>query len=137
MAIVYFGMNGANWIFSEGWLSSDDICEWFSTSTNPTICNDEGLLQRLELQNNNLLGDIPEEIQLLSESLLVLNLSQNRLVGPVPESLGELTNVSLVRLEANNLDGTIPSTLCDRQAEPLVTLFVDCSKVTCSCCERC
>ena len=137
LAIIYFGINGDHWAYNDGWLSSDDICEWFSTSTNPTICDDQGLLQRLELLNNNLLGDIPDEIQLLSESLLVLNLSQNRLEGAVPESLGELTNVSLVRLEANNLEGTIPSTLCDRQGEGLVTMFVDCSEVTCSCCERC
>jgi len=138
MAIVYYGMNGDEWTFSEGWLLSDDICDWFSTSTDPsTICNDEGLLQRLELQNNNLLGEIPEEIQLLSESLLVLNLSQNQLLGVVPESLGKLTNVSLIQLQSNDLAGTIPSTMCDQQAEALVTLFVDCSEVTCSCCEGC
>lgn len=137
MAIIYYGMNGDAWTFSDGWLTSADICDWFSTSTNPTTCDDQGLLQRLELQNNNLLGDIPDEIQLLSESLLVLDLSQNRLEGAVPESLGGLTNVSLVQLGSNDLTGSIPSTMCDRQVEALVTLFVDCSEVACSCCEGC
>ena len=136
MAIVFFGMNGDSWTNGEGWLSSDDICQWFSTSTDPT-CNDEGLMQRLELQSNNLVGYIPDEIRLLSESLLVLNLSQNRLVGEIPEKLGELTNLSLVKLESNDLAGTIPSVMCEQPVDAVVALFVDCSEVACSCCEGC
>jgi hypothetical protein len=137
MAVLYYGLDGDNWSNRQVWLSSDDICDWFFTATGAP-CNDQGLLQRLELQNNNLRGYLPEEIRLLSESLVVLDVSQNQLLGSVPESVGELTSLSAFRLEANGLTGSIPSVMCERQQMgELATISVDCSEVVCSCCDGC
>jgi len=139
MAILYFSTNGDAWTNRQGWLSNEDsICDWYSTTTvteGYSSCDDQGLLQYLNLQGNNLVGTIPQEIRHLSESLVVLNLSQNQLSGVIPQSIAEFTNLSVMKLESNEVVGSIPLTMCEREAEAVLSLSVDCMDVSCSCCD--
>ncbi|XP_021850832.1 probable LRR receptor-like serine/threonine-protein kinase At3g47570 [Spinacia oleracea] len=67
-------------------------------------------LQYFRAGNTSLSGDIPQGIGKLQD-LFFLDLGDNQLTGVVPSSIGNLTMLSLLRLSNNNLQGEIPSTL--------------------------
>ncbi|CAL9167370.1 unnamed protein product [Musa hybrid cultivar] len=60
------------------------------------------------LDNNNLIGGIPESIGLV-QSLKVLRLDNNSLSGSVPSSINNLTNLDVLNLANNNLSGPMPN----------------------------
>ncbi|CAI9274070.1 unnamed protein product [Lactuca saligna] len=64
----------------------------------------------MDLSSNNLVGEIPENLLLLS-GLLGLNLSNNHLTGRIPDrsSISSLTFLSHLNLSNNNLSGRIPT----------------------------
>ncbi|MDE5107224.1 MAG: leucine-rich repeat domain-containing protein, partial [Trichodesmium sp. St17_bin3_1_1] len=93
---LYESTNGDNWLNNEGW------SEWdFSNSTSPNafiVNNWHGVtvkgnrIKDLSLYENQLTGDIPEELGNLS-NLDLLNLEQNQLTGDIPEELSNLSNL--------------------------------------------
>lgn len=64
-------------------------------------------LTYLELDSNNLTGEIPPELG-LCQSLALLNLAQNGLTGVLPAQLGNLTKLQVLYLQKNKLVGVIP-----------------------------
>eukprot|EP00253_Pinus_taeda_P030571 PITA_30571 len=64
----------------------------------------------LDLSGNQLSGQIPSELGLLS-SLRNLNLSSNTLSGNIPVALANLTLLESLDLSINHLDGQIPTAL--------------------------
>ncbi|XP_065023092.1 leucine-rich repeat receptor protein kinase HPCA1-like [Musa acuminata AAA Group] len=60
------------------------------------------------LDNNNLIGGIPESIGLV-QSLKVLRLDNNSLSGSVPSSINNLTNLDVLNLANNKLSGPMPN----------------------------
>ncbi|XP_058083268.1 MDIS1-interacting receptor like kinase 2-like isoform X2 [Magnolia sinica] len=64
----------------------------------------------LQLQNNQLTGNIPSEIRLLT-NLQFLNLSGNKINGSIPWEIGNLVNLNELVLTHNNLNGPIPPSL--------------------------
>ena len=66
-----------------------------------------GRLVNLEMQNDSLIGVIPEIIGNLS-ALIELNLSYNELSGEIPESIGDLSKLEKLYLNNNNLSNSIP-----------------------------
>ncbi|VAI40704.1 unnamed protein product [Triticum turgidum subsp. durum] len=64
----------------------------------------------LDLSCNNLIGDIPKEINSLVE-LKNLNLSWNTFSGKIPGNIGALTQVESLDLSHNELSGEIPAIL--------------------------
>ncbi|KAL8459267.1 hypothetical protein ACS0TY_036665 [Phlomoides rotata] len=68
------------------------------------------LVTNLDLSNNNLSGDIPEELTSLIE-LRSLNLSANHLTGLVPDSIGDMKQLESLDLSRNSLSGQIPTSL--------------------------
>ncbi|KAI3422874.1 NAD_binding_11 domain-containing protein [Psidium guajava] len=64
-------------------------------------------LRVIDLSDNNLTGNIPEDFGKL-KNLSILNLEFNRLSGGIPEGIGSLPALSDIRLSNNNLSGTIP-----------------------------
>ncbi|KAJ9693040.1 hypothetical protein PVL29_011952 [Vitis rotundifolia] len=61
----------------------------------------------LDLSCNNLTGEIPHELGMLS-SILALNLSHNQLKGPIPKSFSNLSQIESLDLSYNKLSGEIP-----------------------------
>ena len=65
LAVIYFTMNGKNWRNgATDWLGNDDACDWISKN-NQGNCNEDYLIEVLDLSTNNLLGTIPKEVGLL------------------------------------------------------------------------
>ncbi|KAJ3686951.1 hypothetical protein LUZ61_016115 [Rhynchospora tenuis] len=64
----------------------------------------------IDLSNNNLTGEIPQNIVVL-DGLLNLNLSHNHLIGEIPFEIGNMTSLESLDLHMNNLSGTIPQSI--------------------------
>ncbi|KAG4137409.1 hypothetical protein ERO13_D07G070100v2 [Gossypium hirsutum] len=73
---------------------------------SPSIGKLKGL-QRLALHQNNLHGQIPNELTNCTE-LRALDLSSNLLKGAIPSSIGHLTRLHYLNLSTNFFSGEIP-----------------------------
>ena len=62
----------------------------------------------LNLEGNNLQGNIPSDLHLL-RYLIVLNLSKNQLVGSIPRTFEELVFLEELYLDSNTLEGDLES----------------------------
>ena len=69
MAVLYYSTGGELWWDSSDWLTSVDECQWSMGDTESRICDDEGRILQLSLRFNNLVGTLPDELVLLSDSL--------------------------------------------------------------------
>ncbi|KAI9072229.1 hypothetical protein K1719_045804 [Acacia pycnantha] len=71
-------------------------------------------LQSIHLNNNNLSGNLPSLMN--SSDLLFIDFGQNNLNGTLPSWIGRyLHNLIGLRLQANKLQGSIPTNLCNLQ----------------------
>jgi hypothetical protein len=52
-----------------GWLAYSDECTWFTTSEEGPICDSFGMYETIDVRNLNLIGSLPSELALLSNSL--------------------------------------------------------------------
>nr|XP_023877739.1 receptor-like protein EIX2 [Quercus suber] len=68
------------------------------------------LVKIIDLSNNNLSGEIPEEVTCL-KGLQSLNLSFNVLTGRIPEKIGDLGSVESIDFSSNQLSGQIPQSM--------------------------
>ena len=101
----YHATDGPNWRTSTNWLSDAPLSEWHGVSAN-----DEGLVEALTLEFNQLSGPIPPELGQLT-NLARMSLGKNLLSGPIPPELGGLTNLDTLHLIYNQLSGPIPPEL--------------------------
>lgn len=69
LASFFYATGGSRWDSTAFWLSGEDECNWFTSSSDPVICDTEGNVITLSLHENGLDGSIPAEISLLSDSL--------------------------------------------------------------------
>ncbi|MCP3891775.1 MAG: hypothetical protein GY702_23335 [Desulfobulbaceae bacterium] len=84
---------GENWKVKTGWKNDSDPCLWYGiTCTNNSVTS-------LSLINNNLVGNIPNEIGNLSQ-LDTLRLVDNYLTGPIPTEIGNLLNLTYLNLSS-------------------------------------
>ena len=122
LVALYNATDGPNWVSKTNWLSDEPLGEWYGVTT------DGGRrVTRLDLNTNQLIGEIPPELGSLS-NLQRLNLSNNaiscgqqgceprspsanRLSGEMPAELGDLANLRWLDLSGNKLNGEIPSEL--------------------------
>ena len=105
LVILYNATGGANWTNNSGWLSAAPLDQWHGVTTDA-----EGRVSTLDLRNNGLSGEIPEELGSLT-NLTKLYLQGNQLSGQIPSELGSLTNLTWLVLSGNQLSGKIPSEL--------------------------
>ncbi|MGB4204602.1 MAG: T9SS type A sorting domain-containing protein [Bacteroidales bacterium] len=102
LVALYEATDGDNWVDNTNWLI-EPVSSWYGIETDPG----NGSVTHIDLNNNNLVGEIPHEIGSLS-SLQYLNLSWNELEGELPDELFNLTGLQQLDLYINNLTGIIP-----------------------------
>jgi hypothetical protein len=61
LATLFYSTNGNSWYSKANWRSNRAECEWDAVS-----CDDNGSVDTLSLESNNLIGTIPNELALLS-----------------------------------------------------------------------
>jgi hypothetical protein len=79
LGVLYYSTNGDSWRNNNGWLTDANECNW-SNGADGLFCDENGAIFELDLYDgsgNNLVGTIPIELTLLSDSVgkfsLVLN----------------------------------------------------------------
>ncbi|RXI00775.1 hypothetical protein DVH24_001009 [Malus domestica] len=80
----------------------------FTGQILPSLVSNWTKMVSLQLQSNELSGEIPTEVGNMS-FLLTLNLRRNHLTGVIPQILGNLALLKLLDLSHNHLSGQIPS----------------------------
>ena len=133
LATLFYSTNGETWIDSSNWLTDTDECDWSGTA-----CNEAGDIVALELNENNLQGDMPSEVGLLVSLLTLsflnpadtipvirgdlssfigplsaltsLTISGNDFVGGIPSDIGLLTRLEILDLTSNDLREDVPIT---------------------------
>ena len=127
LVALYNSTDGINWTDNTGWLTGP-VSSWFG------ITAESGTVSQVQLQGNNLEGEIPPDIGNLTNvstlylhnnqitgslpsqlgnlvSLTRLYLSNNQLTGSIPPELGSLTNLVIINFTQNQLNGSIPAQL--------------------------
>ncbi|PKA49209.1 Putative leucine-rich repeat receptor-like serine/threonine-protein kinase [Apostasia shenzhenica] len=65
-------------------------------------------MRELELAGNDLVGEIPPSVGLLSVNFLQIHFEENRLTGQIPANISNLVNLTYLNLSNNALNGSIP-----------------------------
>ncbi|XP_042415505.1 receptor-like protein EIX1 [Zingiber officinale] len=73
------------------------------------------LVKSIDLSNNELIDEIPEEFGYLA-GLHTLNLSRNYFKDKIPDSIGKMSSLETLDLSFNNLSGAIPQSLSQLNA---------------------
>ena len=105
LVALYDATNGDNWTNNDNWCTDVPLSEWYGVTMD--YYNEKVTL--LNLNDNNLSGTIPEEIENLD--LSTLNLSNNQLTGEMPASIGNVSTLYYLNIANNKLTGSIPSEL--------------------------
>lgn len=107
LTAIYQATDGASWTRSDGWLGAAGTeCNWYGV-----VCNEETTsVVALELQENNLRGEIPSAIAGIPR-LTRLNLSGNLIGGALPLSIGSLPALEELELSNNAIVGPLPGSI--------------------------
>ena len=113
LATFFYSTHGEDWFLQTNWLGDTNECYWYSRS--PRLpCDLSGGFQNLELDYNNLNGELPPELGLLSNSLERISLRGGpafHTAGTVPTELAYLTKMNYVNMRGNHFSGSLPSQL--------------------------
>ena len=116
LVALYNATDGENWQAGENWLSDAPLGEWWGVTTN-----DDGRVTVLDLNGNNLVGNVPPDLGSLT-ALARLDLGGNRLDGCLPASLYAQDHLDVSPLgRAPNPPPTQTSAETDRDA--LLAIF--------------
>jgi hypothetical protein len=96
LVALYNSTGGSGWTNHTDWLQTDTPCSWYGiTCSSANVTN-------LDLNNNQLVGNIPTELSNLNQ-LTVLNLNQNQLSGSLPSSLIDLIHLQYFHFNLTSL----------------------------------
>ena len=129
---LYEETNGDEWLNFRGWLRTNQPCDWHGITCASTAWPRK--VTKIHLPGNNLTGSLPGELSLLTElkELVIENsgagLRFKRLTGNIAPVLGELSNLEVLSLSANDFTGGIPPEL--RNLKKLRILKLDGNKLT-------
>ncbi len=105
---LYWSAGGPNW--KESWDPAQPYLEWEVDSRILDVR--DGCVFALELQQNDLNGELPESIGGLCRlKKLLLYENGEFLGGPIPASIGNLCNLEQLNLNGNNFSGSVPAEL--------------------------
>jgi Leucine-rich repeat (LRR) protein len=110
LATLYYATDGENWSNNKGWLDpSAHECDWhYDTDLEFSCYSGNDTITGIGLSSNELRGEIPPELALLS-SLEVLLISMNAgLDGSIPDSVIGMKALSEVYMSQNALSGSLP-----------------------------
>ncbi|CAB9529684.1 LRR receptor-like serine threonine-protein kinase [Seminavis robusta] len=132
LVTLYYATNGESWTDRRHWLNhSIHECDWYNsydfgmkkavsvslpgyleemfppTDLPPTMCHDNGMYKNLWLNQNNLVGTIPDELFWLI-TLETLSLGLNSLYGTIPSSVGRLAMLQGLAIMLMENGGAIP-----------------------------
>ena len=107
LVALYEATDGPNWTNNTKWLSEAPLGEWYSVTTDSS-----GRVIELDLQGNQLSGEIPPELGSLIH-LERLVLYGNELSGEIPPELGSLSNLEVLGLDGTQVSGCVPEGLGD------------------------
>ena len=131
---LYKATDGDHWKNHSGWLGPEGTeCTWYGLTCDPSYKEPTTVIF-LGLEENNLVGSIPDAIGQLTH-LTSFDLSNNHLVGPIPESMGRLTQLEWLTIHGNNFSSRLPDPLLQRWLNgPLyvyaeMPVFTDISKI--------
>jgi hypothetical protein len=108
-------------------------------SISPTIFAPLSKLVLLELDNNELTGNVPSELGALS-TLTYLLLNRNNVFGTLPTEVQLLPNLDIILLDKTDLTGDLNSMCNDRQRKPEISgadCHGDTPQMECACCNIC
>jgi len=91
----YRSTGGEEWMNSAGWSTGADVCSRFGVTC------DSGLVRSIDLHENNLVGQVPSRIWLLTK-MADLDLSQNR-VDVSFEQIGNAESLTDIKLSKTNV----------------------------------
>ena len=80
-------------------MSDNDVCAWHGVGCK------SGNVYSLNLENNTLLGTMPDELGTLTTIGNVFDLSANYLTGTIPTEIALLTGIQVFALDQNFLTG--------------------------------
>ena len=100
---LYEAMGGESWTESGNWGTDAPLENWFGIAVDDST----GRVISIDLNRNNLSGEIPAEIQYFPH-LRLLRLDYNRLEGEIPAEIGALTELRRMDIDGNEFKGSIP-----------------------------
>eukprot|EP00574_Skeletonema_japonicum_P006502 CAMPEP_0201737828 /NCGR_PEP_ID=MMETSP0593-20130828/43408_1 /ASSEMBLY_ACC=CAM_ASM_000672 /TAXON_ID=267983 /ORGANISM="Skeletonema japonicum, Strain CCMP2506" /LENGTH=639 /DNA_ID=CAMNT_0048231889 /DNA_START=12 /DNA_END=1931 /DNA_ORIENTATION=+ len=123
LAVMYFGLGGDSWnvganpgqdkaVGSGQWMSGLNYCEWGAEITGTggsyfqLVCDDSGNVLNLNLQSNNMVGQIPPEIGVFFAMTSYISFF-NAQTGALPTTLGYILPLETFDVESNNLEGPL------------------------------
>eukprot|EP00903_Cladosiphon_okamuranus_P016294 g15026.t1 len=116
LMVLFNDTGGDSWNNQTGWGGSEPLDKWHGVAVDG-----EGRVVKLHLRNNNLNGQLPPELESLT-NLETLVLSDNRLKGPVPKELGYLSRLKELDLSINDFTGSIPKALANASSLEILRL---------------
>lgn len=123
LTALYTSTGGNQWIHS--WDINQPFNTWYGITT--AVIDDQIRVTAIGLWENNLTGNLPEELSYLSE-LTSFHVGDNHLDGPVPLCFTQLKRLELLALQGNNLEGNLPAGLGNLPV--LSALYLDNNRLT-------
>ena len=99
LTALYNATDGANWENSSGWLTNAPLDQWYGVTTD-----DNGRVIEVDLLSNGLTGSVPAEVGNLY-NLTLLRLDRNLFTGTLPSELGNLTNLNHLSITHSEIEG--------------------------------
>jgi Leucine Rich Repeat len=120
LALIYFEMNGDEWINCRAassatpgectngtqWLDASHECEWYGITCDAAST----VVSKIALKENNLTGTLPVELFSLVD-LVGLSLDHNMIGGRIPKEIAALSKLTYLELDDNMMFGRIPPAL--------------------------
>ncbi|WP_419161681.1 leucine-rich repeat domain-containing protein [Candidatus Palauibacter sp.] len=100
---LYEAMGGESWTDNTNWLTDAPLENWYGIAVDSAT----GRVRQIDLNRNNLSGEIPTEIKYFPH-LRLLRLDYNRLEGEIPPEIGQLTELRRMDIDGNEFKGSIP-----------------------------
>ncbi len=121
LSALYTATGGDQWQDNSNWNTTvipsiEALGQWFGITIR------EGWLSGLNLQYNNLTGEIPLELTNLTQ-LRTLLLGGNSMSGPIPRDIHRLSQLEILNLSVNSLSGRIPLELGELAQLKVLELF--------------